>query len=139
VVGRSCCSGRCCSGAGGRARQTARHEAREGRILYRRHRVPERDRGLVKRKKQQARQRHGRLACEACTFDFEAFYGQHGAGYIECHHTVPLADAAGPRTTRLADLAVVCSNCHRMLHRGDPPPTLQALREAINARRSDRP
>jgi 5-methylcytosine-specific restriction protein A len=109
-------------------------EAQEGRILFRRHRVRERDRGLVKRKKQQAQQRTGRLACEICTFDFEAVYGSHGLGYIECHHTIPLAQAAGPRTTRLEDLAVVCSNCHRMLHRGDPPPTLLALRKAIGPR-----
>jgi 5-methylcytosine-specific restriction protein A len=111
-------------------------EAQEGRILYRRHRVRERDRALVKRKKHQAQQRTGRLACEVCAFDFEAVYGRHGAGYIECHHTVPLAQVTGPRTTRLEDLAVVCSNCHRMLHRGDPPPTLLALRKVIRGPRS---
>jgi 5-methylcytosine-specific restriction protein A len=106
-------------------------EVQEGRILYRRHRVRERDRRLVHRKKLSVEQRNGRLVCEVCTFDFAAFYGQHGAGYIECHHIIPLAQATNPRTTRLADLAVVCSNCHRMLHRGHPPPTVPALRKML--------
>lgn len=34
------------------------------------------------------------LACEACGFDFEATYGPRGAGYIECHHVVPLHEIA---------------------------------------------
>jgi 5-methylcytosine-specific restriction enzyme A len=72
-------------------------EAMEGRILYRLHRARERDRGLVKRKKRAVEQRTGFLACEVCSFDFEAVYGQHGAGYIECHHKVPLAQAVGAR------------------------------------------
>lgn len=72
----------------------------------------------------------GRLACEVCGFEFERTYGSHGDGYIECHHVVPLA-FAGPSRTRLADLAVVCSNCHRMLHRGDPPPSIGGLRESL--------
>jgi 5-methylcytosine-specific restriction protein A len=109
-------------------------EAMEGRILYRRHRVRERDQGLVKRKKRLVQQETGRLACEVCSFDFQAVYGQHGAGYIECHHRIPLAQAVGTQATRLADLAVVCSNCHRMLHKGDRPPTLPVLRQMLELR-----
>ncbi|MBN4084034.1 HNH endonuclease [bacterium AH-315-A03] len=30
---------------------------------------------------------------------------------------------AGQTTTRLSDLALVCSNCHRMIHRRSPWPT----------------
>ena len=106
-------------------------EAEEGRILFRRHRVRERDPRLAKRKKQAVRAQTGLLACEVCRFDFEAIYGPHGAGYIECHHLIPLAQVTGTQTTRLRDLAVVCSNCHRMLHRGDPPPTVPALRQVV--------
>lgn len=113
------------------APEDGEEEAQEGRILYRRHRVRERDRRVVQRKKQSARQQTGRLACEVCAFDFEAVYGQHGAGYIECHHVIPLAQATSIRTTRPSDLAVVCSNCHRMLHRGDPPLTLSTLRQVM--------
>jgi 5-methylcytosine-specific restriction protein A len=66
-----------------------------------------------------------------CRFDFLEFYGQLGRGFAECHHIVPLAEAAFSRTTRLSDLAIVCANCHRMLHRGRPMLTVDALRTLI--------
>ncbi len=62
----------------------------------------------------------GRLACAVCKFDFAERYGAVGEGYIECHHTLPLSELEGERRTRLVDLALVCSNCHRMLHRKRP-------------------
>lgn len=55
------------------------------------------------------------LSCECCSFNFYSNYGEHGKGYIECHHRVPIHK--GERITKLSDLALVCSNCHRMLHR----------------------
>jgi 5-methylcytosine-specific restriction enzyme A len=110
-------------------------EAVEGRLLFRRHRVRERDRRLVDRKKQRALHELGRLLCEVCGFDFERSYGKHGQGYIECHHLVPLAKAGTVTRTRLADLALVCANCHRMLHRGNPSPTVVELREHLAGNR----
>jgi len=62
----------------------------------------------------------GRLACETCGFDFEAAYGERGKGFIECHHTKPLADLEHERTTKLDDLALLCANCHRMVHAKRP-------------------
>ena len=99
----------------------------EGRILFRLHRQRERNRDLVRRKKTAAQKRDGRLACEVCGFDFAAKYGDLGDGFIECHHVLPLAQA-DERPTRLEDLALVCSNCHRMLHRGEPWKTTDELR-----------
>jgi hypothetical protein len=58
------------------------------------------------------------LICECCSFNFEAHYGAHGSSYIECHHRIPIH--LGKRITRLEDLALVCANCHRMLHRKNP-------------------
>jgi hypothetical protein len=58
---------------------------------------------------------NGRILCECCDFDFVGVYGTHGLGFIECHHKIQLT--AGERITTLNDLAMVCSNCHRMLHR----------------------
>jgi hypothetical protein len=57
----------------------------------------------------------GRLKCECCTFDFLTIYGQLGSKFIECHHKIHIS--TGERITRIEDLALVCSNCHRMLHR----------------------
>lgn len=56
------------------------------------------------------------VACEVCDFDFEVAYGSRGGGYIEVHHIRPLHDS-GPVKTSLSDLALLCSNCHRMIHR----------------------
>jgi hypothetical protein len=41
------------------------------------------------------------------------------------------AQLPGTGTTQLDDLALVCPNCHRMLHRSRPPLTVEALRELI--------
>ncbi|WP_422385973.1 HNH endonuclease [Brevibacterium epidermidis] len=56
------------------------------------------------------------LACEVCTFDFAKTYGDRGRGYIEVHHVTPL-HVSGVVQTRLEDLVLLCSNCHRMIHR----------------------
>jgi len=56
-----------------------------------------------------------------------------GEGFAECHHTLPMGQAAGERRTRLADLAVVCANCYRMLHR-QPWHTVPQLRELLRSR-----
>ncbi len=92
-------------------------EAPEGRLLTRQHVVRVRDPRLVKAKRNDALNKHGNLKCEVCEFDFFAKYGAHGDGYIECHHTKPLATLAEGHKTHVKDLALVCSNCHRMIHR----------------------
>jgi 5-methylcytosine-specific restriction protein A len=92
----------------------------EGKVLYRRHRMRERSQSLVRRAKQLAFEKHGRLMCECCKFDFSVRYGELGQGYIECHHTIPVSEYTENAKTRVQDLALVCSNCHRMLHRKRP-------------------
>lgn len=107
-------------------------EADEGRLLIRLHTVRERDRKLVERKKAGAFAEQGLLACEVCGFDFAATYGTLGERFIEAHHILPLAQAGATRT-RLADLALVCSNCHRMLHRARPWISPAQLKERLIA------
>jgi 5-methylcytosine-specific restriction protein A len=102
----------------------------EGRLLVRTHFVRERSRKRRQDKINQHRQLHGRLNCQTCGFDFEQFYGDHGADYIECHHVVPLSES-GPTTTRLEDLILLCANCHRMIHYRSPWLTPDELREQI--------
>lgn len=92
--------------------------AKEGKILYRLHRYKERNASLVNKKKQQHLKRHGNLACELCQFDFHAVYGEVGKGFAECHHKTPLYSLDVERNTHLDDLMIICSNCHRMVHRG---------------------
>ena len=61
---------------------------------------------------------HGYL-CQVCGFDFESTYGAWGRGFIEVHHIQELSGAPdeGLKVDPSTDLAVVCSNCHRMIHR----------------------
>ena len=107
-------------------------EGTEGRVLTRLHRYRERDPVLVRRKKQQALKEHTTLFCEVCGFDFEGFYGSRGQGFIECHHTKPLSELPQHgETTRISDLSLVCSNCHRMIHRHRPWLSPEELRELM--------
>jgi 5-methylcytosine-specific restriction protein A len=92
----------------------------EGRVLYRLQKARERNRKLVQQAKQKAKEKHGRLECVVCDFDFAAVYGKLGEDFIECHHTTPLSGPESKRATRLSEVALVCSNCHRMLHRKRP-------------------
>jgi len=80
------------------------HEASEGKVLTRLHRLRERSRGLVERKKKQALAKHGKLECEACGFDFQKRYGKAGAGIIDVHHLRPLHTLESGQKTRLDDL-----------------------------------
>jgi hypothetical protein len=53
-----------------------------------------------------------------CGFNFARRYGERGEGFIEVHHIKPIA--ARGTATRIhpkKDMIVVCSNCHRMIHR----------------------
>jgi hypothetical protein len=90
-------------------------EGREREIL-RKHIIRERRRDLVEAVRRMSMERDGELRCEACSFTFLNMYGPHGATFIECHHKIPIA-TGGERVTTLDDLALVCANCHRMLHR----------------------
>lgn len=94
------------------------HSASEGKLLYRLHRYRERNRALVNKKKKEHLKKHGSLACELCSFDFEETYGDVGKGFIECHHRTPLSELTPDTKTTLNDLMLICSNCHRMMHRG---------------------
>jgi hypothetical protein len=81
---------------------------------YRRERSPK----LVSSKKEQFQKQHGVLHCEICEFSFEKTYPKDlGVGYIEAHHKVPLSKIDSLIRTTLDDLMLVCSNCHRMIHR----------------------
>jgi hypothetical protein len=113
-------------------------EGVEGRMLLKLHRLKERDRRLVRRKKRAVLAAGGRLLCEVCEFDFVVAYGSLGEGFAECHHRVPLKELDGTTTTRLADLAIVCANCHRMLHRR-PIHTMEQLRAVVQGRRVSHP
>lgn len=71
--------------------------------------------------------------CEACDFNFVEKYGELGRQFIEAHHLTPIANLGiGQFQINIqTDFAVLCSNCHSMIHRLNDPSDLQQLRQII--------
>ena len=110
------------------------YEGEEGGVIIGVHKRYERDPRLISEKKKAAASA-GRLICEVCSFDFEQTYGDLGAAFIEVHHTKPVAQMLPRSKTKLTDLALLCSNCHRMAHRRREPLTLDEIKLAISCSR----
>ncbi len=99
----------------------------EGKVLYRLHKTRERDQSVIEKAKKLAIARHKLLACAVCRFDFSKTYGKLGDGFIEGHHTKPVSTLPEDGKTKVKDIALVCGNCHRMIHRKRPWLTVEAL------------
>lgn len=104
----------------------------EGREIERKHKMRERNAAVAKAAKDLFKKKEGRLYCQACGFDFFNIYGEIGSDFIEAHHTVPISELEGETKTRVEDIALVCSNCHRMLHRKRPWIKMEELKLLIN-------
>jgi hypothetical protein len=96
--------------------------ARETRVLVR---------GRNDRLRRSALER-ARGVCTACDTDFSKLLEGRAVGILQVHHLAQLSLTKGPRTTRIEDLAVVCPNCHAMLHL-DPRRTdnIEALKASL--------
>jgi hypothetical protein len=82
-----------------------------------------------------AKQHHG-YTCQVCEFNFHATYGDLGEKFIEAHHLDPLSERPESQwtdelTTSVDRIAVLCSNCHRMVHRRRPAYSLDELRQHL--------
>lgn len=76
---------------------------------------------------------HG-TTCQGCDFNFSEKYGELGLGFIEAHHLRPLStlEEGIPVKYNIAtDFVVLCSNCHRMIHRTLNPADMVSFREII--------
>lgn len=114
--------------------EATRQSFPEGKRIERLHKYRERDSRAVSQAKHKHAQRHdGALPCEICGFDFARNYGPLGESYIEAHHTRPLSELAAEevRITKVSDFALVCANCHRMLHRKRPWANVDELKETL--------
>ncbi|MDP4006710.1 EVE domain-containing protein [Methylobacterium sp. NEAU K] len=76
------------------------------------------------------------FTCEACGFAFGDMYGDLGSEFIEAHHLHPLASLSEGEEIRFGinDFAVLCSNCHRMIHRWHDPSDLEGFAQALTRR-----
>jgi Mrr N-terminal domain/HNH endonuclease len=80
----------------------------------------ERNRKIVQTKKREVLNQTGKMRCEVCGFDFYEVYGSLGKNFCEVHHKIPISASEIETETRLEDLAIICSNCHRIIHRTKP-------------------
>jgi 5-methylcytosine-specific restriction protein A len=76
---------------------------------------------------------HFGTGCQVCGFEFSGVYGPLGDNFIVVHHTVPVSKM-GPnyQVDALRDLVPLCANCHAMVHRTDPPLSVDELRTRLS-------
>jgi len=94
---------------------------REGRVRLVLHKLRERDQGLVREAKRiWFDQMGGDIKCYICGFSFAQQYGELGREFIEAHHIVPHNLLDGDSEITVDDLAPLCANCHRIIHKCNP-------------------
>ncbi|WP_051056155.1 HNH endonuclease [Cylindrospermum stagnale] len=103
----------------------------EGKEKYSVHKSKERNQKLVARKKQEALSVNPNLPCEICKFSFKERYGELGDKFIEAHHIFPISELTEATETKLEDLILVCSNCHKMIHRTRPWLTKEEIKRFL--------
>jgi predicted HNH restriction endonuclease len=109
-------------------------DAIEGRLLVKAHRLRERNKSIIKKRKSAMRQELGKLRCEVCDLTEHESADRFGASardIFECHHRVPLQNLDGTRTTRVSDLAVLCPTCHAAIHKFNPLVSVEQLRKKV--------
>ncbi len=100
----------------------------EGTLKERKHFYRERNLSLISQLKNL---KSIDLSCEVCGFNFEKVYGDIGIGYIEAHHTIPISEMSDGHKTKLSDMVILCSNCHRMIHSKRPCYTVDEIKRKI--------
>lgn len=76
--------------------------------------------------------------CNICNFDFKEVYGSIGKHFIEVHHITPVSMlGSGYKINIDEDLIPVCSNCHSMLHKKNPPYLPDELKSIIKSVREN--
>lgn len=104
----------------------------EGKKIERYHKTRERNPTVIRLAKKEFKRKNGKLFCQVCNFDFEKRYGKVGEDFIEAHHTMPLSQVMDDKVeTKLSDIALLCSNCHRMVHRKRPWLSIREISKLI--------
>ena len=95
----------------------------------------ERNFALAQAKKNAMRRADGHLICEVCGFLAPRVYPGISGDVCEVHHRLPLSEVADTVTTRPEDLALLCPNCHRAIHRTDPLVSVEDFRTTFFSKR----
>jgi len=57
--------------------------------------------------------------------------GDHASACFHAHHTKPLETLQAGAKTKLRELALLCTNCHRMIHAKRPWLTMDELKSLV--------
>jgi len=72
------------------------------------------------------------VACVCCGFNFQEKYGDIGKYFIHVHHIRLLSELKKEYVVNpQEDLRPVCPNCHAMIHRKNPPFSIEEIKKMI--------
>lgn len=75
---------------------------------------------------------HWRALCAVCELEFINRYGEIGNGFIHVHHKTPISKIGKKyKINPINDLIPVCPNCHSMIHKKNPPFTIEEVRKML--------
>lgn len=117
------------------AREERGSQTLEQAKRYRQHRAVERQSSHSRKVKRLLGTR-----CMGCGQEMAERYGPLADGIVDAHHLTPLESLAEGNVARFdpeQDFAVLCPNCHRVIHRLDDPSDLERLREIVVPYRAD--
>jgi len=103
----------------------------EGKRVERLHKSRERSSCLIRSAKNEFIKKYNKLYCQICEFSFEDKYGEIGKSFIEAHHIKPLSELEDETDSTINDIILVCSNCHRMLHRKRPWLSVENIKHLV--------
>lgn len=70
--------------------------------------------------------------CSVCGFNFGRTFGKFGDKFIHVHHLTAISATGMAHTVDpIKDLRPVCPNCHAMLHKSDPPFSIDEMKELL--------
>ena len=103
----------------------------EGKEIYALHKSKERNQDLINYVKNEKYKIDSDLPCEVCGFSFIKNYGTLGDKFIEAHHVKPLSELTSETVSKPEDIVLVCSNCHKMIHRYRPWLSIESLKSIL--------
>lgn len=109
----------------------------EGNMVERTHLSRERNIKVISLAKKMFKREFGRVFCQVCGFDFESVYGEVGKDFIEAHHTKPVSEMQPGHQTKVEDIALLCANCHRMVHKRRPWLSFEELKKVLNENKTE--
>lgn len=100
----------------------------EGKIVERMHKARERNNQVISFAKEKFKKQNGRLFCQV--------YGDIGKDFIEGHHTIAISEMIADHKTKVKDIAMLCANCHTMVHKKRPWLTMKDLDKLIKNKKN---